>query len=114
MPNTVLVDTGFLIALFDVGDAKHESAKQVLADVLSPNLARLVTVWPAVVETCFFLNPRGKIAFLEWIHRGALRLRHIEVSDIPAVSGIIEQFRESRIGLSECHFGSNFAHASSI
>ena len=59
MPNTVLVDTGFLVALFDARDPLHEGAKHILSDVLRPERARLVTVWPTVVETCFFLNPEG-------------------------------------------------------
>jgi len=95
MPNTVLVDTGFLIALFDAGDPKHEGAKQVLADEVSPIRARLVTVWPTVVETCFFLNPRGKIVFLEWIHRGALRLLHIESKE---TCDLFVAVRRCRIG----------------
>lgn len=101
MPNTVLVDTGFLIALFDVGDSEHESAKTVLADVLRPKRVRLVTVWPTVVETCFFLSPRGKSAFLAWIQRGALQLRHIEISDLDAVSRIIERYADHDIDLAD-------------
>ena len=60
MPNTVLVDTGFLVALFDAGDPLHDTAKDLLAEILRPERYRMVTVWSTVVETCFFLNLRGK------------------------------------------------------
>ena len=101
MPNTVLVDTGFLVALFDAGDPLHDSAKELLAEVLRPERSRLITVWPTVVETCFFLNLRGKNAFLEWIRRGALHLRHIETADIPVITGVLEQYAEHSIDLAD-------------
>ena len=78
MRNTVLVDTGFLVALFDRTDRLHESAKQMLATRVRDRHLALVSVWPTVVETCFFLDPPGKRALLQWIERGAMRLRPIE------------------------------------
>ena len=77
MRSTVLVDTGFLIALFDRTDTLHESAKQVLATLVRDRRLELVSVWPTVVEACCFLDPRGKRALLQWIERGAMRLRPI-------------------------------------
>jgi predicted nucleic acid-binding protein len=101
MPNTVLVDTGFLIALFDAIDSRHDSAKQVLSDLLRPERVRLVTVWPTIVEACFFLDPRGKNALLEWIRRGALYLRHIEDSDVPLVAAVIERYADHNLDLAD-------------
>jgi predicted nucleic acid-binding protein len=101
MPNTVLVDTGFLVALFDAHDPLHEGAKYILSDVLRPERAHLVTVWPTVVETCFFLNSRGKSAFLEWIRRGALYLRHIETADLATLIEIVDRYAEHNIDLAD-------------
>lgn len=55
--STVLVDTGFLIALFDGTDTLHESAKQMLAALVRDRRTALVSVWPTIVETSFFLDP---------------------------------------------------------
>ncbi len=101
MRNTVLVDTGFLIALFDGSDPLHESAKVLLANTLRPQGASLVTVWPTVVETCFFLDARGKVALLEWIRRGAVRLRQIETADFGKISAIVEKFADQKIDLAD-------------
>lgn len=101
MPNTVLVDTGFLVALFDKGDPLHAGAKEQLAALVRPQRCRLTTVWPTVVETCFFLNARGKSAFLEWIHRGALQLRHIEIMEFPELIAVIDRYADHRIDLAD-------------
>lgn len=100
MRNTVLVDTGFLVALFDGTDPLHESAKGLLANRLHPHGTNLVTVWPTIVETCFFLDARGKPALLEWIRRGAMRLRQIEIPDLSVISDIVENLcgPEDRLG----------------
>lgn len=101
MRSTVLVDTGFLVALFDRTDRQHESAKQMLATLVRDRHLALVSVWPTVVETCFFLDPPGKRALLQWIERGALRLRPIEVSDLTAISDVIARFAEHNIDLAD-------------
>lgn len=79
----------------------HEGAKNLLVEVLRPERARLITVWPTIVETCFFLNPRGKTALLEWINRGAVYLRHIETADIPAIIGILDRYAEHSVDVAD-------------
>lgn len=97
MPNTVLVDAGFTIALFDPGDPLHESAKKTLRSLNAP----LKTVWPVIVETCFFLGPRGKAAFLRWIERGAVSVRPIETVDFNALIAILDRYADQRIDLAD-------------
>ena len=97
MTNTVLVDSGFTIALFDPQDPLHASAKQTLRHLN----ARLRTVWPVIVETCFFLGPKGKDSFLRWIERGAVSVRTIEAVDIDALITILDRYADQRIGLAD-------------
>ncbi|MCK7579642.1 MAG: PIN domain-containing protein [Chromatiales bacterium] len=101
MRNIVLVDSRFLIALFDAKDSLHDSAKAALKTLVDHEQARLKTVWPVVVETCFLLGPNGKTAFLRWIARGALGLRAIEASDIEAVIAILNRYADQRIDLAD-------------
>ncbi|WP_200236901.1 type II toxin-antitoxin system VapC family toxin [Thiohalocapsa halophila] len=101
MRSTVLVDTGFLVALFDQTDTLHDSAKTTLAGLTCGRRTTLVSVWPTVVETCFFLNPRGKRALLQWIERGALRLRQIDRTDLMTIAAVIERFAEHDIDLAD-------------
>lgn len=73
----VLVDTGFLVALFDPADALAASA----ATYLREHRHRLVATAATVVEACFFLPPRAKADMLAWIRRGGM-----SVLDVPAAA----------------------------
>jgi predicted nucleic acid-binding protein len=64
---TVLVDTGFLVALYIRGDTLHCPAREYLRN----NRSALLTVAPVVVEACFFLDAAGKSAMLNWIGCGS-------------------------------------------
>ena len=71
----VIVDTGFLVALFDPKEKLRARAREFLRDDRRP----LLTVTPVVVEACHFLEPRAKAGLLEWIQRGA-----VAVAEVPA------------------------------
>ena len=77
----LLVDTGFLVALYIRGDTLHNDA----VDYLRGNRAALLTVAPVIVETCFFLDVQAKVELLEWVARGG-----IEVYDISPRSAFAE------------------------
>ena len=71
----IIVDTGFLVALFCPKEKLRARAREFLRDDRSP----LLTVTPVVVEACHFLKPREKAGLLEWIQRGA-----VAVAEVPA------------------------------
>jgi predicted nucleic acid-binding protein len=77
----LLVDTGFLVALYIRGDTLHKDA----VDYLRGNRAALLTVAPVIVETCFFLDIQAKVELLKWVARDG-----IEVYDIPPRSAFAE------------------------
>ena len=81
MPRLV-VDTGFLVALYLRGDALHRQAVQFLQNSRAP----LLTASPVVVESCHFLNTRGKIELLKWIEKGALRVAELPTEAYPALA----------------------------
>lgn len=85
---SIIVDTGFLMALFRNNDAFHQRA----VSFLRRNQRGLVTTLAVVTEVCHFLTPAGKKAFLEWIISGALQIRAITVSDFPAITAMISHF----------------------
>jgi predicted nucleic acid-binding protein len=97
MTNIVLVDSGFTIALFDPHDPLHASAKEALRKLKG----RLSTAWPVIVETCFFLGPKGKDSFLRWIERGAVSVRPIEATDINVLIAILNRYADQRIDLAD-------------
>jgi predicted nucleic acid-binding protein len=101
MPNIVLVDTGFFVALFDKKDRYHASAVEVMANTLRPQRARLVSVWPTIVEACFFLDARGKDSLLQWIERGAVALYTFGIEDLPEIRAILNRYADRQIDFTD-------------
>ncbi len=84
------VDTGFLVALFAKDDKHHASAQTFLNGL---GKIELHSIWPVVVEACFFLDTNGKLALLQWIERGALTLHDISTQDLPIVRRTLEKYQ---------------------
>jgi len=90
LANTLLVDTGFLVALFRSKDRLRPFAR----GYLSTSHAPLATVSPVIVESCFFLSPPEKRNLLEWVLRGALTVQDVPVADYPKLSFLIGKYAE--------------------
>ena len=72
----ILVDTGFLVALFDPTQTRAAAATRYLRQHRHP----LATVSAIVVEACFFLRPMLKADLLTWIRRGGISVVDVPVS----------------------------------
>jgi len=88
--NSLLVDTGFLVALFRRADKLRPAARAFLAG----NRAPLITVAAVIVETCFFLNADEKLTLLEWVRRGALTVREAPAEAYPLLAWIIAKYAD--------------------
>lgn len=88
--NTLLVDTGFLVALFRRRDKLRAAARGFLAASREP----LATVAPVIVETGFFLTPTEKQDLLEWAHRGALAVHEVPTTAYPKLSWLIKKYAD--------------------
>lgn len=73
----IVVDTGFLVALYIKRDASHEQAVQFL----KTNRSSLVTAAPVISEACYFLSAAGKTELLRWAQQGGM-----QVDDVPAMA----------------------------
>jgi len=93
----LLVDTGFLVALYIRGDTLHQAAVSYLRQNQSP----LHTVGPVIVETCFFLNPSGKAALLNWVAHGGLAVTDIPVSSYPELATYIQKYADQDIDFAD-------------
>ena len=89
MKNTAWVDTGFLVALFARRDKHHDSAVAYLRENAT---LQLHSLWPVIVEACFFLDNTGKRNLLTWLERGAMTMHEITTQDIPAIAKTIEKY----------------------
>ena len=93
----VLVDTGFLVSLFDPTERYCRQARTFLQS----NRLPLVTVAPVIVESCFFLTPKQKQTLLEWVQRSALAVVELPVATYPAISTVIAKYADRDIDFAD-------------
>lgn len=98
MKNT-LIDAGPLIALFDKDDRYHDIIKQFLRGYVG----RLVTTWPVITEASHLLdfNVRAQIALLEWLHREAIHIVHLEGEHIRRLIQLAEKYADVPMDLAD-------------
>jgi predicted nucleic acid-binding protein len=95
--NPVLADTGFLVALYDPTEKRHARAWAYLRAHEHP----LATVAAVIVETCFFLNPSGKLRFLGWVREGALAVVDTPVADYVELERVLSKYRDRNIDFAD-------------
>lgn len=93
----LIVDTGFLVALYIRGDSLHQAA----VEFLQQQSAALITVPAVVVETCFFLDAPGKCELLNWIGRGGVAIHDVPVSDYPEIARYIDKYADQDIDFAD-------------
>lgn len=84
MAERAIVDTGFLVALLNRGDAHHAWAAGLVPKLKGPWL----TAEACISETVFLLEQAGRTtvdALLRWLEQGALVSRHCLPERIDAV-----------------------------
>jgi predicted nucleic acid-binding protein len=83
MENTVLVDAGPLIALFDKDDFYHKSIKRFV----SANNFKFITTIAVITETSHMLdfNVQTQIDFLKWIDDKGIAIYEIQQKDIQRI-----------------------------
>ncbi len=74
--DTLIADSGFLIALFDTREPHHAAAKAFLQRLPQP----LITVEAVVVEVTFFLAGSQRRAFLNAVAAAALPVLPLEAN----------------------------------
>jgi hypothetical protein len=88
----ILIDSGPLIALFDASDKYHHEA----VNFIKTNKYPLVTTLASITEALHLLdfNRNAQIDFLEWVHRGAVEIHHIENNDFKRLKELTEKYRD--------------------
>jgi hypothetical protein len=93
----VIVDTGFLVSLFRPAERLRSPAREFLRNNRHP----LLTVAPVIVETCFFLDPEGKVRLLEWIQRGAVAVAEVPTSAFADIRSLICKYADRDIDFAD-------------
>jgi uncharacterized protein len=92
MLNTILIDAGPLIALFDKDDNYH---KKIIEFLKNKNV-KLITTIAVITEVSYVLNfnIEVQIAFFEWIMKEGLLLQEIEQKDISRIVELTKKYRD--------------------
>jgi uncharacterized protein len=93
----LIVDTGFLVALYIRRDKLHSQA----LDFLQQNQQTLITVAPVIVESCYFLDAKAKIALLNWVVCGGIKVVDIPVTAYSEIAQAIEKYADHDIDLTD-------------
>lgn len=93
-----LVDTGFLVALFNGGDAHHDSAARMLAGLAG---LRLYTVWEVMTEAGHLLDDVGKINLMRWAAAGRLTVLSSDPASLEAMAEFMTQYADGGADLAD-------------
>lgn len=84
----VIVDTGFLVALFDRLDAHHAAAQRWIAG----HHAALLTVAPVLSEAAFFLPARMRVSLAGLAAGGVLTVHHPDADGYARIRQLFSKY----------------------
>ncbi|MDR1748033.1 MAG: pilus assembly protein, partial [Spirochaetaceae bacterium] len=92
MPNTILIDAGPLIALFDRDDRYHEK----ILTFIREGAYKLVTTPAVLTEVSCMLNFNSNVQFdfFEWVLKRGVILAETGQDDISRVTELIRKYRD--------------------
>jgi len=99
MRNTVLIDSGPLIALFDKGDRHHQ---EVIA-FLKAYRGKLLTTWAVLTEVSHMLdfNLNVQLDFLKWVELGGLEIYEISQQDLASIIEMMQNYTNIPMDLAD-------------
>ena len=99
MQNTLLIDSGPLIALFDAGDKWHDR----IVEYLRTYHGRLLTTWPVLTEVSHLLdfNLQVQLDFLRWVERGGLEIYPLEQHHLESIIRMMDTYTDIPMDLAD-------------
>lgn len=93
-----LVDTGFLVALFNDGDAHHAGARAMLAELAG---ARLYTVWEVLTECTHLLDDTGALNLMRWAAAGRLTVLGSDSAELDEMADFMQRYADGGADLAD-------------
>lgn len=93
----VLVDAGFLVALFDPADKLAAPA----ARYVKAHRHGLATVSAAVVEACFHFNSARKVELLIWLRRGGCSVAEVPMTAYAQLELTLRKYADQDIDFAD-------------
>jgi len=102
MRNTLIVDTGYWLALANRRDDNHQSATLLFQKLQN---AEFITTWCVVTETCYLMQKRIGIdapkAFIRKITSGMVKIFDLAPSHCLRIEQLMEQYRNLPMDLAD-------------
>lgn len=93
-----LIDTGFLVALFNDRDRHHASAVAMLQELAG---ARLYSVWEVLTEAGHLLNDTGKLNLMRWAATGRLTVLGSDPARLADMADYMERYADGGADLAD-------------
>ena len=93
-----LVDTGFMVALFNDGDPHHRGARKMLAQLAG---ARLYSVWEVMTEAGHLLDDVGTLNLMRWAAAGRLTLIASDADDLGPMADFMARYSDGGADLAD-------------
>ena len=93
----LIVDTRFLVALYIRRDNLHSQALHFLQQ----NNQALITTAPVIVESCYFLDAKAKVALLKWVQCGGINVVDVPVTAYSEIAQNIEKYADHEIDFTD-------------
>jgi uncharacterized protein len=86
----VLVDAGFIIALYDPTDTWHLAA----SDYLRSFHGQLFSVEPVITEACYFLHTPDQAMLFDHVAQGWLQLTALDVQAFARMAALVRKYAD--------------------
>jgi uncharacterized protein len=90
----IAIDTGTFVALFNQRDPDHQAVRSALRTIQEP----LITTYPVLTETCYFLLSRpGKLTapeFLRQVSQGLVEIFQLQPSHLARMIELMERYAD--------------------
>jgi len=93
----LIVDTGFLVALYIRRDKLHSHA----LNFLQQNQQPLITAASVIVESCYFLDAKAKVALLNWVELGGIKVVDVPVTAYGEIAQSIKKYADHDIDFTD-------------
>lgn len=102
MPNeSLIIDTGFFLALASRQDSYHQKAKKLLKQTEE---MRWITTWPVIVETCHMIgrtSPQEVVKFLDLYFNGTFTIFDLNKEHIPKIQILMHKYIDLPMDLAD-------------
>ena len=100
--NTLIVDTGFWVALGNKNDSNHQAARTLFQSLKTE---KFITTWCVVTETCYLLQNRVGVDapknFINKVTSGALHVFDLKQEHCARIEDLMQRYRNLPMDLAD-------------